>query len=116
MEKYDLSQEQIGDKFSRSQQWVSKRLAMLELPESDVTTRVVTSTHVEEIVKAPEDARAEIVDKVEEEELATRPTHELVQEIKETPEKKREVLATPYDPIGVECGNVVSVTWERIIR
>ena len=116
MEKYDLSQEQIAKKFLRNQPWVSRRLAMLEVGENNVIQRGITSTHAQEIVKAPEEARQEIVDKIKREELSTRPTSELVQDIKETPEKKAEILATPYDPVGVECSLCHMGTHYPLIR
>jgi len=103
MDKYDLSQEQVAKKFSRNQPWVSRRLAMLEVGKNNVIQRGITSTHAQEIVKVPEETRQEIVDKIEREELSTRPTSELVHDITETPEKTTEVLKAPYDPLGVEC-------------
>jgi len=105
IETYGYTQEKIGEKFCRTQQWVSKRLALLEVAKDDVspTTRVVTPSHAEKIRPLPEEDKASIVDKIEREELSTRETAKVLKEIEKHPERKKDILTKTFIPTGVVC-------------
>jgi ParB/RepB/Spo0J family partition protein len=69
MKKFGYSQEQVGEKFGKTQGWVSQHLAMLQIPES--ITRVIkhgefTEKQAREILAAPEEKQREIIDKINE--------------------------------------------------
>jgi len=77
-----LSQEKIAEKYGVSQQQVSERLHLLQLPEPVqelVTTRVVKPTHAEILARVPSpQKKVELAKKVAEEDLSKRELESLV--------------------------------------
>jgi len=99
-----MSQEEVGKELGRSQSWVSQRLAMLEIPEEHVTTPVVTSAKAEKIATLPEEDRGAVAKKVALEGLSLDKTKDVVEAIKEVPEKKEHILTKIGVPIKYHCG------------
>jgi len=57
-----MTQQQVAEKYGRSQQFISSRLALLRLPEKvkkKITTRVVTPSHGELLARLPDEEAAE---------------------------------------------------------
>lgn len=103
MSKYGLSQEQVGERFKRSRQWVSARLNLLRLDEN-IATRVAQPSTAREVARAPKEDHEVIADKVEREGLSVKATQAVVQAIKEDPEKKEQVLTKQGPPKLTRCG------------
>lgn len=104
IEKQGMTREEVAKEYNRTQQWVSNRLAMLEVPKSNVTNQFVSSTKAIEVAKAHEKDRQEIVNKVEREGLTVKDTHNVVGAIKEAPKKKDKVLKKLGAPKATRCG------------
>jgi len=96
---FSLTETQIGERFSRSQEWVSKRISLAtslsQKVEDNVITRVITSRHAIEIAELPKEDQEKVVAIVAKEKLSTRATEGLVHAVKEagTPEQKEKILA-----------------------
>jgi ParB family chromosome partitioning protein len=98
MALFNLTQTQIGERFSRSQDWVSQRVSLATQlapkVEEYVTRRLVTSSHAIEMSGLPKDQQEKVLEKVAGANLSTRATRGLVQAVKEagTAEQKEKVL------------------------
>jgi len=97
-QEFQLSEEEIGAKFHRSQQWVSERIDLwlrssAALKES-ITARAVTYSHARSMAQLPEADQDIVLEKVKEEKLNARQTALIVNRLKraETNHEKQDVL------------------------
>lgn len=97
--EFGYTQEEVADKFKRTQTWVSKRLRLVEDLSEDVKdafmTRVISQTHAREMAELPKEIQPEVVKKVVDEGLSSRETEVLVHAIKKKPQKKGDILSKP---------------------
>lgn len=81
MQKHGWIQRKVAERFGRSQAWVSNRLALLTLSEpvkEAMITRVISPRTAAEIGRAPVDLQPSIAARVQQEDLSTRETEQLV--------------------------------------
>lgn len=97
-QEFEYSEEEIGKKFRRSQQWVSERIALWlkssnALKES-ITARAVTFSHARSVAQLSEADQPMVLEKVKEEKLNARQTAVIVNRLKraETKQEKKKVL------------------------
>lgn len=96
--EFELSQEEIGKKFQRSQQWVSERIGLwlrssAALKES-ITAHAVSFSHARSVAQLPEVDQDMVLEKVKEQKLNARQTAIIVNRLKraETNQEKQTLL------------------------
>jgi ParB/RepB/Spo0J family partition protein len=105
IKKFKYTQEQLAKKLGKNQNWVSRHLAMLQvpniIPRGIMETGEFTERQAREIIGAPEDKRAEIIDKINEtgQVPSVREIHEITH-----PEEKSKVV------ICARCGEPIEGT------
>lgn len=106
METQKLSQQQIADKFRKTQSWVSQRLALDEAlseeAKKNVMNRFITSTHAYHIAKVPKEKQDKIVEFVSKEKPSVKETKFLIDLVKEEPSKAEELLEKDKDYLKAE--------------
>jgi hypothetical protein len=108
---YKWTQGKVSERFAKTQQWVSLRLALVKrlAPEIQnmVTNRFVAPTTALHIAQAPPENQKAIAEKVQREDLTARETEKIVQVIKDptVPEllKKAVVEQPKVTPAHVEA-------------
>lgn len=103
---FGWTQEEIAEKFGRSQQWVSDRIKVAKNMSEDLrfyhARGKITLAHAREIVELPKEVQPEAVKKVVEENLSSRETAMLAHALKkaESEEERRRVLQTPIKALA----------------
>lgn len=99
--EFGWTQEEIAEKFGRSQPWVSQRIRIAKSVSEDLrdyyARNKISVAHAREIAELPREIQPEVVKKVVEEGLSSRETALLAHALKkaEGEEQKRRVLQTP---------------------
>jgi ParB family chromosome partitioning protein len=101
--EFELSQEEIGKKFRRSQQWVSERiniwLRSSDVLKNSITARAVTYSHARKISQLPENDQTNVVEKVRKEKLNVRQTAVVVNRLKRSETKKEKHVVLNETPL-----------------
>lgn len=104
MEQFGYTQTDVGERFKKTQAWVSYRLALVERLASEtreaLITRVIETAHAREIAELPKEDQPAVVLKVARDKLSFKKTETLVHAIKEKPENKEEILAKPVEIVA----------------
>lgn len=112
MQAHGWTQERVAKMFGKTKMWVSYRLSLLGLhPEvkDKVNARLLTPTHAREIAQAPPEVQPAIAAKVQQADLSTRQTEQLVKVVtaKDVPEDvKQAVLERPA--LRIEQAEVIA--------